>query len=509
MNNLIENKKWESNLIRHLWDKKQITPINFTDLTFVCADGTIAAHRAYLSVNCSLIDNVFKDYVDNDVAIIVPDVRVETVQKFLEIMYTGSAVFDNDEGLEELDIFGSLILGFSVAMFWNTTISSVNPDASEDDDPKVDDVTDLTTDETQLEEQEIADVEIVSNVEDEEALTSKVNQIQRANHQTASANPTLPRKGNSFGCRYCSQMFCSPIELAFHVKTDHHFRINEDENRTMAKTSTPAQSKVLQSPLDLTNNRSSERVEFRCSFCSRIFKSVIELAFHAKTEHTHLLTPISHGIESIGKRRQPVTDCKLNSTKRAKMLNNNEIDTGRVVFPCQHCQRTFPLLSLLKLHLKNFHNEKSNGIFKTLRAQRANQKTEVVYTENGRNLDFKSIDIEEDQKSLESNQEGSLPKKETRGRKPMPRDENGKRITNRKTLKRMRKLKDSKMAVTPGPYSGPRNPKKRQESTLGLHGVAIVTLEKLSFCKICENYFENREQLKSHINSNHKFGHEF
>ena len=507
-----------------------MSPTNFTDLTFVCADGSIAAHRAYLSVNCSLVDNFFKarqDYDDNDVTIILPEVRVETVQKFLEILYTGSAVFDNDEGLEELDIFGSLILGFSVAMFWNTTISSAIPG----DDHEVDEVTDLTTDDTLLEVpalEDIADVAIATHGEDA-ALTSKANELQRANHNGTSANTRLPMntaKGNSFGCRYCSKMFCSPIELAFHVKTDHHF-VSKGESMELGKASTPAQPKGKPSrvnALDLTRNGSSEnleskKMEFSCSYCSRMFRSVIELALHVKTEHNHLLTPNIQMIKAIGKRRQPKPDRKENliSNKRAKKWDKNETATGKVVYPCHHCPKTFPLLSILKLHLKHFHTEKSNEMF---RAQRANKKSQVVrglkITETGRHPDCKSSEM--DHLSLVSNHEGSLPKRETRGRKPMPKDENGRRIIKRRITRKMKRPNVSKMAEIASGSSGcfdrkiPLEKDREKDddtNTLGLLAVAVVTLEKLSFCKFCENYFENREQLNTHISSNHRFGHQF
>jgi hypothetical protein len=489
MKHLKQDKEWQRNLIRHLWCKRRNTPINFTDLTFVCADGTIAAHRAYLSVNCSLMDNLFKVQDDNDVTIIVPEVRVETVQKFLEILYTGSAVFATDEGLEELDNFGSLILGFSVAMFWNTTIS-IPEDV---DDHEVYEVNQLTTEVTRLEEPEhedVADVEIGSREESEELS----NEVEDTNGNLPETTNMVI--GEQFGCRYCSEIFSSPIALAYHVKTVHNFNLM-GQDATLAKTSTPLQHKMKPShakTMDQSNHVSVENLEsnkddFCCSYCSMTFLSVIKLAFHVKTNHKHLLTSNS---QQEGRKRQLEPDHKLDDVtlnKRAKKMNYNEATNGTVVYPCQYCQKTFPLLSILKLHQKNFHAEKTNEVFKRFRAQRSNKKRPFVQD----NPDFKSRDNEEKQ-NLDSNQEASVvKKKETRGRKPMPIGK-----IKQKTKRGMKKAKDLKKV------DSEKLRENDHGTETGLLPVAFVALVKLSFCKFCKNYFETREQLKAHITSNHE-----
>jgi len=54
---------------------------------------------------------------------IVPDFRVATMKKFLELMYTGTTLLENRSELSDLDSLSKLVTGYPV-LKWNVTVSS-------------------------------------------------------------------------------------------------------------------------------------------------------------------------------------------------------------------------------------------------------------------------------------------------------------------------------------------------------------------------------------------------
>jgi hypothetical protein len=71
--------------------------------------------------------------------VIVPDFTVEIVTKFLEYIYTGKTWITNEDEFEEIEHFGSLLLGFVTPSDWNvvpnTQESSENESISDEEIP--------------------------------------------------------------------------------------------------------------------------------------------------------------------------------------------------------------------------------------------------------------------------------------------------------------------------------------------------------------------------------------
>lgn len=100
-------------------------PVSFTDLTFVCKDGSIAAHKAIVAYGCPLVNKYLRFYSessDEDTKIILPDVSRRHLQKFLEILYTGSVDFTELRQFEIVNKLGQLLLEHSVMITWDSTL---------------------------------------------------------------------------------------------------------------------------------------------------------------------------------------------------------------------------------------------------------------------------------------------------------------------------------------------------------------------------------------------------
>ena len=100
-------------------------PRPFTDLKFECQDGSIRAHSALLQTICPLLRIVFSDLSfdrDEELVVIVPDFKVETVRKFLELVYTGKSELNGPNEFEEVKEFGFKQLGFFMMINWNVKL---------------------------------------------------------------------------------------------------------------------------------------------------------------------------------------------------------------------------------------------------------------------------------------------------------------------------------------------------------------------------------------------------
>ena len=89
---------------------------------FKCTNGSIPAHSAYLQTLCKVMEEMLKNQVlpsEKAMCVIVPDFSVEIVTKFLEFIYTGKTWITNEDEFEEIEHFGSLLLGFVTPSDWN------------------------------------------------------------------------------------------------------------------------------------------------------------------------------------------------------------------------------------------------------------------------------------------------------------------------------------------------------------------------------------------------------
>jgi hypothetical protein len=115
--NPLELEEWQKNLLSHLWNSETRSPQNYTDLKFKCSDGSISAHKSLLCLACPILWRILKgpDIKDEcKLTVIVPDFKLKTVQQFLQLLYTGVMVYNEDVELEEVSAFGMKQLGFTI-----------------------------------------------------------------------------------------------------------------------------------------------------------------------------------------------------------------------------------------------------------------------------------------------------------------------------------------------------------------------------------------------------------
>jgi hypothetical protein len=118
---------WGMKQIHFLWSGSEQRPQNFTDFVFRCKDGVIPAHGAYLSALCPVLSKVFAGFEAGNMTLVVPDVEVGIVAKFLELCYTGSTKLENASQFKKIKEFGFEQLGFSMTLNNNVTIDFPSP----------------------------------------------------------------------------------------------------------------------------------------------------------------------------------------------------------------------------------------------------------------------------------------------------------------------------------------------------------------------------------------------
>ena len=81
-----------------------------------CPDGVSRAHKTYLSAVCPFLKTVFTGHAetDHDVIILTPDIQLEIISKFLQLIYTGEAYFSDLAMVGEVEKFARKFCGMSV-----------------------------------------------------------------------------------------------------------------------------------------------------------------------------------------------------------------------------------------------------------------------------------------------------------------------------------------------------------------------------------------------------------
>jgi hypothetical protein len=108
---------WKNDLLKKLWSTSDAKPIFHTDLIFKCRDGTIEAHKVWLSSCCSVLKKAVMNIhtcLEQFITIVVPDFSIRIVRKFLKLFYTGSVELSNYIELEEIKQFGCKELGLAM-----------------------------------------------------------------------------------------------------------------------------------------------------------------------------------------------------------------------------------------------------------------------------------------------------------------------------------------------------------------------------------------------------------
>ena len=115
-------EEWKNGLFSKLWSSKKMCPQNHTDLTFVCLDGQIRAHKTLVKKFCPTVARIFDTFQNlsdsGEISILVPEVKLRTAQNFLQILYTGSINLRHKSEIDELQFFGFRQLGFFIQFNW-------------------------------------------------------------------------------------------------------------------------------------------------------------------------------------------------------------------------------------------------------------------------------------------------------------------------------------------------------------------------------------------------------
>ena len=121
--NIKDERHWKQGLVKNLWNEHKRNPQKHTDIVFKCYGGDIHAHSAILRPLCTTIRKVFPESTpEEEISIILPEQSVNTVQKFLELVYTGVTDLKSSSDMESILQFGRNELGFSLVLHSNVTI---------------------------------------------------------------------------------------------------------------------------------------------------------------------------------------------------------------------------------------------------------------------------------------------------------------------------------------------------------------------------------------------------
>jgi hypothetical protein len=111
--------EWRQNLLTKLWSQAESRPIYYTDLIFQCPDGSIQAHKVWLTNCCTTLGKALLNVhncLEEFITVLVPDFSISIVRKFLKLFYTGSVELSDCIELEEIKEFGCRQLGLSMSL---------------------------------------------------------------------------------------------------------------------------------------------------------------------------------------------------------------------------------------------------------------------------------------------------------------------------------------------------------------------------------------------------------
>ena len=124
--NIKDNNHWSKNLLKNVWSEVHRSPENFTDLVFNCSDGNISTHLGLLKMSCKTIEKIVAtldgQIQDDQITFIIPDFDIRTVQKFLEMIYTGKTGLEQLTDLDNITQFANRHLGFFLSLQVNVNI---------------------------------------------------------------------------------------------------------------------------------------------------------------------------------------------------------------------------------------------------------------------------------------------------------------------------------------------------------------------------------------------------
>jgi len=116
-------------MMPELWCRRMAEPKTQTDIEFRCSDGNISAHKLFLKMFCLTLEKCLTNQdsdQDEVVVVVLPEIGVGIVSKFLELVYTGSTCVTSNAEMEEVNHLGAKILGFFMDLNLNISVEPIS-----------------------------------------------------------------------------------------------------------------------------------------------------------------------------------------------------------------------------------------------------------------------------------------------------------------------------------------------------------------------------------------------
>ena len=328
----ILNSDWSMNQINFLWSGSEQRPENFTDLEFRCKDGIIQAHGAYLRTVCPVLRTVSADFVAGNVTLVVPGVKVVTVEKFLELVYTGSTRLENASEFKKINDFGFEQLGFPMTLNKNVTIDLPSPKKDNQC------LLEMSRIKTRITEQ--GPIDLPSPKKDNQRLTYlssiEIRRSEQGQFVTGNAEMQDSFSGDTYVLSNIPQhIFNIPIGIEQKIdlgvetfESESNNDLEEDisiesdnEGKDIPKTkkkAVPGKQNLKQSKEPMTSSDSPKRgrrlstSQIICSLCHEKHRSLEKLRLHYREVHS-ITKPFKCKV------------CDMSFTNRSTMLTHHRL----------------------------------------------------------------------------------------------------------------------------------------------------------------------------------------
>lgn len=199
-------------ILPELWCFDQSEPKMQTDLMFICSNGSVHAHKMVLKVICKTLDICLANHDQNQdemVTVILPEVNVSTVSKFLELVYTGSTRMANDKLLDDVKDFGSNVIGFALEAETSVSIEDSIKEYGSDIFDGSESVEDCSVE---------PQISAYFEDEDDESNIAAANDMWYQQIYT----PKREKQTESINCPECQAVFPSACKVFFHAINVHY-----------------------------------------------------------------------------------------------------------------------------------------------------------------------------------------------------------------------------------------------------------------------------------------------
>ena len=94
----------QNRMAGYIWCQNTQEPQNGLDLTFICSNGSVSAHKLVVQECSPIISTIINQdglLEEEHTKILLPEIKVGLVRKCLQLIYTGLAFFNSDTELKE------------------------------------------------------------------------------------------------------------------------------------------------------------------------------------------------------------------------------------------------------------------------------------------------------------------------------------------------------------------------------------------------------------------------